>query len=46
MRPWAADMRFRTLDSAHWVQLQRRDEVNRALGGFFDEVEEGGEGDE
>ncbi|KAF6240610.1 hypothetical protein HO173_001281 [Letharia columbiana] len=39
MRPWAADLRVKVLDSAHWVQLQRREEVNRALRKFFDEVE-------
>ena len=39
MRPWAENMRVKELDSAHWVQLERREEVNRALQEFFDEVE-------
>ena len=39
MRPWAKDMRVKELDSAHWVQLEKREEVNRALQDFFDEVE-------
>ena len=39
MRPWVKDMRVKELDSAHWVQLQRREEVNRALQEFFDDVE-------
>lgn len=39
MRPWVADLRVKELDSAHWVQLQRREEVNRALQKFFNEVQ-------
>lgn len=38
MKPFAKDLRIKELDSAHWVQLQRRDEVNAALGEFFNEV--------
>ena len=39
MRPWVGDLRVKELDSAHWVQLQRREEVNHALQEFFNEVE-------
>lgn len=39
MRPWVEDLRVKELDSAHWVQLQRREEVNRTLQGFLNEVE-------
>ena len=38
IRPWAKDLRVKELDSAHWVQLQKRDEVNAYLQDFFDEV--------
>lgn len=39
MKPWVRDLRVKEMDSAHWVQLQRREEVNRALQNFFNEVE-------
>ena len=38
IRPWAKDLRVKELESAHWVQLQKRDEVNACLQDFFDEV--------
>ena len=37
-KPYIDDLRLKILDSAHWVQLQKRDEVNRYLEEFFDEV--------
>ena len=39
MRPWARDLRVKELDAAHWVPLEKSEEVNRALQEFFDEVE-------
>ena len=39
MRPWAKDMRVKELDAAHWVPLEKPEEVNRTLREFFDEVE-------
>ena len=39
MRPWARDLQFKELDAAHWVPLEKSEEVNRALQEFFDEVE-------
>ena len=38
MKPWVKDLRIVLIDSAHFVQLERREEVNRALEDFFDEV--------
>ena len=39
MRPWAKDMRVKELDAAHWVPLEKPDQVNQALQEFFDGVE-------
>ena len=36
--PWVRDLRVRELDSAHFVQLERFEEVNCLLEEFFDEV--------
>ena len=39
MRPWAEDMRVKELDAAHWVPLEKPEEVNLALQELFDELE-------
>ena len=39
IKPWAKDLRVKELDAAHWVPLEKPEEVNRILQEFFDEVE-------
>jgi soluble epoxide hydrolase/lipid-phosphate phosphatase len=39
MRQFAEDLRVKELDSGHWVQLEFKDEVNKALEDFISRVE-------
>lgn len=36
MRPFAKDMEVESLESGHWVQLEKADEVNEILKKFFE----------
>ena len=39
MRPWVKDLKVVEMDCAHWVQLQKREELNKVLEAFLGEVE-------
>jgi hypothetical protein len=39
MRQFTENLQVKELDSGHWVQLEFRDEVNKALGDFISRVE-------
>ena len=38
MRPYAPNLKVVGFESGHWVQIERRDEVNSALEDFFKTV--------
>lgn len=37
-KPYAEDLRIESLDTAHWIQLEKPDETNKLLESFFEEV--------
>lgn len=37
-RPYAPDLRIKSIDAGHWVQLEKSGETNAALETFFVEV--------
>lgn len=37
-KPYAEDLRIESIDTAHWLQLEKPDETNALLKSFFDET--------
>ncbi len=37
-QPYAPDLRIVSIEAGHWVQLEKRDEVNAALEAFYNEL--------
>lgn len=41
MKSYASEMSIVRINSGHWVQIEKKDDVNAALGAFFESINQG-----